>query len=84
MSLMIIPAFEAEAKPVGEAQEEPNRDPYLERPTEGRGVGDFLKGTALGRFKFPAFGRLIKIIMGAIITIVLVIILFIKPGILVK
>lgn len=84
MALTIIPQFEAEAKPVGEAQEEPNRDPYLERPTEGRGVGDFLKGTALGNFKFPAFGKMIKIIMGVIIAVVLIVILFIKPGILVK
>ncbi len=84
MSLTIIPQSEAEGKPVGEAQEEPNRDPYLERPTEGRGVGDFLKGTAFGRFSFPAIGRLIKIILGIIIAVVLILILFIKPGILVK
>jgi len=85
MSVTIIPKAEAEAKPVGEAQEEPNRDPYLERPTEGRGFGDLLKGAG---FKFNLFGflfrRILKYILGLVISTVITMILFVKPGILIK
>ena len=71
---------------MGEAQEEPNRDPYLERPTEGRGVGDFLKGTALGRLNIFGFlfKRILKMVLGMVISLVITLILFVKPGILVQ
>jgi len=38
--MTIIPKSEAEMAPVGEAWDEPNENPYLQKPTEGRGVGD--------------------------------------------
>ena len=40
ISMTIIPKSEAEMAPVGEAWDEPNENPYLQKPTEGRGVGD--------------------------------------------
>jgi len=40
ISLQILSKTEAELSPVGEAWDEPNENPKLEKPTEGRGVGD--------------------------------------------
>ena len=37
ISVKILPKSEADASPVGEGQDEPNRDPYLEKPKNGRG-----------------------------------------------
>ena len=78
--------MEADAKPVGEAQEEPNRDPYLERPTEGRSFGDLLKGTPFGNFSLWGLfsGRILKMILGGFVSIVVTMVLFVKPGILVS
>ena len=57
---------EADNHPVGEAQSEPNENPKLERPTEGRGLLAFLKGSWLDvskwGFDFGFFG-LLKYIM---------------------
>jgi len=80
----IIPKTEAEAKPVGEAHEKPNRDPYLERPTKGRGVGDILKGTGLGRLNIFGFlfRGILKYILGLVVSTIITLILFVKPGIL--
>jgi len=51
MEMKILTAQEAEANKVGKAREEPNKDPFLETPTEGRGfldrfavLGDLLGG----------------------------------------
>jgi hypothetical protein len=75
----------AEQNPVGEAQEDPNRDPELEKPTEGRGITDFLKGTALdiSGFKWFNFGLIAKIL--AVFTFLFILVVcFVYPGIMVK
>jgi hypothetical protein len=87
ISLSLLQKYEADQNPVGEAQDDPNRDPMLERPTEGRGVLDFLKGSALdiSRWNFN-FGlwRMFKIISVLGVVLVIFIVLFIQPGVLVK
>jgi len=80
----IIPKEEAENErnKVGEGQDEPNFDPYLERPEIGRGLADFFKGS----WNFGLWWALIKKILysiaGGVIGILLIIILFVKPGLL--
>lgn len=39
IEMKIIPADDADANPVGEAWDEPNENPKLIKPTEGRGFG---------------------------------------------
>lgn len=46
ISMQILTIDQAEMNPVGEAQEEPNVNPKLIAPTEGRGYGDAI-GSAL-------------------------------------
>lgn len=87
ISIYLLQKFEADQNPVGEARDEPNRDPKLETPKEGRGVLDFLKGTAFDisgwKFNFSLFGCIkIVAILGTLLIIFVV--LFIAPGILVK
>ena len=50
--------FEADNNPVGEAQDEPNENPRLQKPTEGRGLLDRLSslGIDVRGFKFPNLG----------------------------
>jgi len=87
ISLYLIPQDNANQNPVGEAQEEPNKDPFLEKPQEGRGISDFIDGTLLDvkswSIDFNLLGKL-KIIVISAIVIILFIIFFISPGILVK
>lgn len=85
VSLNIISKTEATNNPVGDGQKEPNHDPYLEPPKIGRSIGDFLKGTAFDFSLWGLFGmRALKIILGMIFSLVITLILFVKPGILVK
>ena len=77
ISIYIITKSEAEAKPVGEGQDEPNRDPELEAPEEGRGISDFLKGTGLDvGFGWLNFGLIAKVIalLGALVAVAYVVI----------
>lgn len=84
--MQIIPKNEAELSPVGEAQDEPNDNPKLDKPTEGRGVGDRLLAATnidLGSLKIPQvnFFRnfiIIGVIFG-VVVIVLLVIMFLKP-----
>ena len=46
-SMTILTKEEAEGDPVGEAQEEPNQNPFLKKPTAGRGLAE-----ALGSFDY--------------------------------
>lgn len=83
ISLKIIQSSEAASNPVGEGQEEPNTDPFLEKPKIGRGLGDFFKKLNFN-FKF-SLGMLWLImkyggLVGAGLTMFAV--LFIKPGLL--
>lgn len=83
ISCFLVNKFEAEQDPVGESWEEPNKNPFLERPTIGRGLGDFLKGLKFDfNFNFDLFG-IFKILAILGIVGVIFVILFVAPGILV-
>ena len=85
ISLSIISKQEAANNPVGDGQSEPNHDPFLEAPKIGRGIGDFLKGTMFDFSLWRLFGmRALKILLASIFSLVVMLILFVKPGILVK
>jgi len=70
---------------LGEGQDEPNMDPILEKPKVGRNAADFFRGTALDFSAWSFLGmRILKIFAAAFVSIVLTMILFVKPGILVN
>jgi len=54
----VVSKSEAEVNPVGNGQEEPNRDPVLVAPIEGRGfgarVGSLFGGISLPSFSLPS------------------------------
>ena len=84
MTIQIIPKTEAGANPVGEAREEPNQNPVLDTPTEGRGAADFFKGM---NFNFGLCGMIMrKIAMTLLVTVgsSLFVAGFIYPGFLNK
>ncbi|CAD8189110.1 unnamed protein product [Paramecium pentaurelia] len=81
IQMKILTKQQADGQPVGDGQDEPNEDPYLVKPTEGRGLADFFKGAGFGMGNFMLY---VKIFAGIFITVVVVMILFIKPGILVN
>lgn len=56
-------------------------NPYLVKPTEGRGLADFFKGAGFGMGNFMLY---VKIFAGLFVTVLAVMILFVKPGILVN
>jgi len=83
ISLYLLQKDEANQRPVGEAQDEPNRDPRLEKPKEGRGVKDFLKNTVLDVKKWDIgadFMKNIKIIIALAVIVIVFILLFVSPG----
>lgn len=85
-SIDLLTKQHADQRPVGEAQEEPNRDPELEAPTEGRGIMDFLKGTAIdprGLLAWFNFGFLKKAIALFVFLFGLVV-LFVYPGLMIN
>jgi hypothetical protein len=83
-SAYLLQKYEADQAPVGEAQDEPNRDPKLERPTVGRGIGDFFKSLDFNLdFNFSLFGFFKKFIIMGLLVLVFVV-LFVAPGILTK
>ena len=55
---------------MGEGQEEPNRDPFLEKPTEGRGALAILKSFGLPKITLPKFNLFRNLIICAIILMV--------------
>ena len=70
---------DAENDPVGEAQEEPNKNPVLKIITEGRGLGDRLSGLGLSmpNIELPdIFGLIKKVIIAAMIAMGLFFIMF--------
>lgn len=79
--MKILTKQAAEASPVGDAQEEPNEDPFLERPTEGRGLADFFKGMG---FSMGMCWIYMQVFGGLAVVVVSTLILFVKPGILIK
>ena len=87
ISIYMVQQFEADQDPVGESWDPPNKNPKLDKPTVGRGVMDFLKGSIFDiskwDFNFDFFGNL-KIIGIIAIVVIVFVVLFIAPGILVK
>ena len=87
ISVYLIPQDMANNDPVGESQDEPNKNPKLEKPKEGRGMLDFLKGSFLDlsgwSFNFDLFGTFRLIVMLVSFLLVFVV-LFISPGLLTK
>ena len=83
ISINILAKGEAESDPVGESWNEPNKNPFLERPKVGRGIGDFLANIDFGfKFNFDLFGSL-KVLAVIAMILFIVVILFVSPGILV-
>ena len=83
-SLWAMTQSEADQRPVGQGQDEPNRDPELEAPTEGRGMLDFLKGTPFD-IKFPwlNFGLIAKV-LALFMFLFMLVVLFVYPGIMIQ
>jgi hypothetical protein len=56
--MSLVTKEEADNHPVGEAQDEPNENPQLEKPIEGRGVINYIKEDLLRGTKWfiPKFG----------------------------
>jgi hypothetical protein len=80
-SIHVIQKYEADQDPVGEAWDEPNKNPKLKKPQVGRGLADFFSGIDL-KFNFDLFGNLkLIILLGFLFFIFLV--LFVKPGLLI-
>lgn len=80
VQMTILQKAIAEGKPVGEAQEEPNIDPFLKKPTAGRGLGAFFKGIG-----FPwkmILTQVCMILAPMLLSALVSFILFVKPGIL--
>ena len=74
-SMDILLKADANQDPVGEAQDEPNKDPFLKRPTAGRGLGDALAalGIEMPDISFNPFGKFLPLIifiavMGTVLT----------------
>jgi hypothetical protein len=85
ISLYMLTKAEADNRPVGEGRDEPNRDPMLETPEEGRGIGDFLKGTAFDVSKWSLFNfGLIKKLLAVGSVLAVMFVLFVYPGVAVK
>lgn len=64
-SMTILTKEEADEEPVGEAQEEPNINPRLKRPSAGRGFGGINFSISLPSLSWNPFGNYIYVI-GAI------------------
>ena len=82
----ILPKAEAEGQPVGEGQEEPNVNPTLLKPNEGRGIGDKIMAVTnldVGNIQLPRTNLwrnlLITGVVVVIIIVVLIIVMFLKP-----
>ena len=76
ISISILPKAEADENPVGEAWDEPNVNPKLIKPTEGRGFGDRLAAIGLGfpNISLPKFNffRNLMIMIAVLGTIFLI------------
>ena len=70
-SMTILTKEDADAEPVGEAWDEPNENPFLKKPTAGRGLGAALSG--LGGFNFDfswnPFGKYLPFILCMIVVV---------------
>ena len=83
--MTILSKAEAESSPVGEAQDDPNENPKLEKPTEGRGIADKIitvTNVDVSKFRLPKLNMFRNfIIIGivfAVVVIILILIMFLK------
>lgn len=76
-SMDILQKDDADQDPVGEAQDEPNKDPVLKKPTAGRGLGSALASVGVSLdvsgLSWNPFGKFLPVIaffgvMGTILT----------------
>lgn len=77
--MKLLHLSEAENDPVGERQDEPNHDPVLKTPTEGRGLGDKLAGMGLSmpNIELPdMFGLIKRVIIAVLIVMGLFFVMF--------
>ena len=75
-SLDILLKEDAKQDPVGEAWDEPNKNPFLKKPTVGRGLGDALAaiGVSAPTISFNPFGKFLPfVIAGFVIATLLTI-----------
>ena len=79
IQLQLLFFSEAEIDPVGEAQEEPNKNPVLKIVTEGRSLGDKLAGLGLSlpSIELPdMFGMIKKVIAVVLVVMGLFFVMF--------
>lgn len=83
--MSIIPKTEADGAPVGEGWDEPNNNPFLQKPIEGRSIGDKIMTVAnidVSKLRLPKFNMWRNMIIAgviiAIIIIVLIVIMFLR------
>ena len=62
-SMTIIPLEDALGEPVGEAQEEPNENPFLKKPTAGRGAAGFSFPSISLDFDWNPFGKFLYYVL---------------------
>lgn len=64
-SMDILLKEDAKQDPVGEAWDEPNKNPFLKKPTAGRGLGDAMAaiGLAIPEVSFNPFGKFMPYVM---------------------
>lgn len=80
ISMKIVPKADADSRPVGEGQDDPNMDPYLEKPKLGRDMADFIPDKWKFNFSLMFLKRMLKYV-GSIGAIgMLFWILFVNPG----
>ena len=76
-SMTILPKEDADAEPVGEAQDEPNENPTLVKPTAGRGFASLMPNLSFNLdLSWNPFGKYLPWILCAIIMALLFAIAF--------
>jgi len=75
MTMYVLTQAEAQGRRVGIAREEPNEDPQLLTPTEGRDWGTYLSALGLAWPDFGLWKKFIPVFVAMIVFLVLVIIL---------
>jgi len=78
--MTILPKEEADGDPVGEAQEEPNQNPWLKKPTAGRGLGEAFGGMSFDfEFSWNPFGKYLPFILAVILLLgILCLVMYLK------
>jgi hypothetical protein len=71
VSLQVLMQQEANGNPVGKARDEPNQDPQLITPIDGRGWGDFLKGFGFN-FALPNWQKFVVMIVLGVLAVLVI------------